>query len=141
MHKITQDQSDKPSVNLVALTAAVKAMAAMSVREKEEVCDTLYATQPNLLGLVLVQSSMGASMETVDVLLDILIVLHLAIANSGQLLETISEEDLERNLERVVASINFTEGLDEEACAQSIQQSIAYKKEKIVNVYKICTAN
>ena len=51
----------------------------MGIREKERVCDRIYAAQPNLLGSVLAQRSLGVSMPTIDVLLNFLIVLYLAI--------------------------------------------------------------
>jgi hypothetical protein len=49
------------------------------LREKERVCDAICAAQPNLLGSVLAQRSLGVSMPTIDVLLNFLIVLYLAI--------------------------------------------------------------
>ena len=51
----------------------------MGVREKERVCDRIYAEQPNLLSSVLAQRSLGVSMPAIDVLLNILIVLYLTI--------------------------------------------------------------
>jgi hypothetical protein len=111
----------------------------MSIKEKEQICDTLYATQPNLLTSVLAQASLGASMETVDVLLNILIVFHLAIEKSGQLLATVSEAEQEHQLQRFTAIVRFTEGLDERSFAQSIQQTMAYKREKILLTYVLDT--
>jgi hypothetical protein len=126
-------------VTAAHLAAAIKAVAAMCIKEKEQICDTLYATQPNLLTSVLAQASLGASMETVDVLLNILIVLHLAIEKSGQLLATVSEAEQEHQLQRFTAIVRFTEGLDERSFAQSIQQTIAYKREKILLAYVLDT--
>ncbi len=135
----TAGKANAPSVTAAHLAAAIKAVAAMGIKEKEQICDTLYATQPNLLTSVLVQASLGASMETVDVLLNILIVLHLAIEKSGQLLATVSEAEQEHQLQRFTAIVRFTEGLDERSFAQSIQQTIAYKREKILLAYVIDT--
>jgi hypothetical protein len=50
-------------------------------------------------------------MPTIDVLLNILIVLYLAIEESGQVLAIISEADQERELKRFTAAIRFTQGL------------------------------
>ncbi|MEO0809853.1 MAG: hypothetical protein AAFW82_04305 [Pseudomonadota bacterium] len=132
-------KSAQPLVSAEHLASAIKTVAAMSLKEKEAVCDTLYATQPNLLGLVLVQSSLGATMETVDVLLNILIVFHISIENSGHVLGTVSEADLKRNLERAVATIRFTEGLDEKSFDQSVQQVMACETEKVLLAYAIDT--
>ncbi|MEE9360150.1 MAG: hypothetical protein V3U85_06685 [Hyphomicrobium sp.] len=135
----TAGKANAPSVSTTHLAAAVKAATAMSIKEKELICDTLYATQPNLLASVLVQSSLGASMETVDVLLNILIVLHLAVEKSGQVLVTVSEAEQERQLQRFTATVRFTEGLDERSFAQSIRQTTAHKQEKILLAYVIDT--
>jgi hypothetical protein len=135
----TAGKANAPSVTAAHLAAAIKAVAAMSIKEKEQICGTLYATQPNLLTSVLAQASLGASMETVDVLLNILIVLHLAIEKSGQLLATVSEAEQEHQLQRFTAIVRFTEGLDERSFAQSIQQTMAYKREKILLTYVLDT--
>ena len=129
----------EPSVSAAHLATAIKAASAMDIKEKEQICDTLHATQPCLLASVLVQPSLGVSMETVDVLLNILIVLHLAVENSGQVLATVSEEEQERQLQRFIATVRFTEGLDERSFAQSIQQTTAHKQEKILLAYVIDT--
>lgn len=133
--KSTTSKANGPSVSAVHLGTAIEAAAAMDIKEKEQVCDTIHATQPNLLASVLMLPSLGASMETVDVLLNILIVLHLAVEKSGQALATVSEAEQERQLQRFVATVRFAEGLDERSFVQSIQQTTAYKKEKFLFAY------
>src|SRR5262245_9684986 len=44
-----------PTVSAAHLAAAITAAASMGIREKERVCDRIYAAQPNLLGSVLAQ--------------------------------------------------------------------------------------
>jgi hypothetical protein len=61
-------------------------VASMDIREKERVCGRIFAAQPNFLSSVLAQRSLGVSMPTIDVLLNILIVLYLATEESGQVL-------------------------------------------------------
>jgi hypothetical protein len=51
-----------------------------------------FLRQSNLLGSIVALPSLALSMETVHVLLDILIVTHLAVEESGQVLEIVSEE-------------------------------------------------
>lgn len=135
----TAGKASASSVTAAQLAAAIRAAAAMSIKEKEQICDTLYVTQPNLLTSLLAQASLGASMETVDVLLNILIVLYLAVEKSGQVLATVSEAEQERQLQRFTAIVRFTQGLDEQSFAQSIQQTIAYKREKILLAYVLDT--
>jgi hypothetical protein len=79
---------------------------------------------------VLAPRSLGVSMPTMDVLLNILIVLYLAIEESGQVLAIISEADQERELQRFTAAVRFTEGLGSDVLAQSIEQTIAYRRER-----------
>lgn len=124
-----------PSVSEAHLAAAIVAVKAMAVREKEQVCDRIHAEQPNLLASVLALPRLGVSMQTVDVVLNILIVLTLAIDNSGQRLATVTEADQERELQRLVAIVRFSDGLDAAAMAQSIQQTTAYKREGFLLAY------
>lgn len=84
---------------------------------------------------VLALPRLGVSMQTVDALLEVLIVLTLAVDNSGQRLATVTEVDQERELQRLVAMMRFSEGLDASSMAQSIQQTKAYKHESFLLAY------
>jgi hypothetical protein len=46
-----------PTVSVAHLAAAITTAASMDIREKERVCDRIYAAQPNLLGSVLVSAN------------------------------------------------------------------------------------
>ena len=118
-----------PTISIAQLAAAIRAAAKMGLREKEAVCDRVYAAQPNLLGSVLTVRSFGVEMSAIDVLLDILIVLQLAVEESGQVLGMVTEDDQERELRRFTASIRFSEGLSRDAFAQSFKQTTTYKRE------------
>ena len=129
--------SPEPTVSVAHLAAAIATAASMGIREKECVCDRIYAAQPNLLGSVLAQRSLGVSMPTIDILLNILIVLYLAIEESGQVLAIVSEADQERELQRFTAAIRFTEGLGSDELAQSIKQTTPYRREKFLFAYVV----
>ena len=129
--------SVEPTVSVAHLAAAIAAAASMDIREKERVCDRIYAAQPNLLGSVLAQRSLGVSIPTIDVLLNIIIVLYLAIEASGQVLAIVTEADQERELRRFTATVRFTEGLGSDVLAQSIEQTIAYRREKFLFAYVV----
>ena len=124
-----------PPVSAAHLAAAIVAVKAMDVRQKEQVCDRIHAEQPDLLASVLALPRLGVSMQTVDVVLSILIVLTLAIDNSDQRLAIVTEADQERELQRLVAIVRFSEGLDAAVMAQSIQQTTAYKRESVLLAY------
>lgn len=61
---------------------------------------------------MLAQHLLGVSMPTIDVVLNILIVLYLAIEASGQVLSIVSEADQERELRRFTAAIGFARGVE-----------------------------
>ena len=107
------------------LAAAIPAATAMDIKEKERVCDMILATQPNLLASVLALRSFGISMPTIEIVLNILIVLHLAIVESGQVLATVTEDDQDRELSRYTASVRFAEGLDAASFMRSLEQTTA----------------
>ncbi len=111
----------------------------MDIGQKELVCDVLFTTQPNLLSSVLAQKYLGASIENIDVLLNILIVLHLAIEKSGQTLTMISEEEQERELKYLAATVKFSEGLDDKLFADSTNQYLANKNEEFMFAYVLDT--
>ena len=129
--------SVEPTVSVAHLAAAITAAASMDIREKERVCDRIFAAQPHLLGSLLAQRSLGVSIATIDVLLSIIIVLYLAIEASGQVLAIVTEADQERELRRFTATVRFTEGLGSDALAQSIEQTIAYRREKFLFAYVV----
>ena len=127
---------EEPSVNAEHLAAAITAVAALDIRQKEEVCDRVHVTQPNLLASVLALPRLGVSVETVDVIVHILMTLHLAVEHSGQILATVSEEDQERQLRNLAAAVRLAEcsgheGQDE----QAFLQTPAYRKESMLLAY------
>jgi hypothetical protein len=126
------------TVTAAHLAVAIRLAASKGIREKEAVCDRIYATQPNLLA-VLAQRSLGVTRQTVDVVLNILIVLQLAIEESGQLLATVSEADQERELRRFTAAVRSTDGVAGDAVLQSIKQTIGYKRETFLLAYVVDT--
>ena len=131
--------ADESSVTVEQLAAAIRAATAMDIKEKERVCDTIHATQPNLLASVMALRSFGISMPTIEIVLNILIVLHLAIVESGQVLATVTEDDQDRELSRYTASVKFAEGLDAASFVRSLEQTTAYKKERFLIAYVLST--
>jgi hypothetical protein len=129
----------KPSVSTEHLAAAIVAVRRMDFGQKERVCDRIHAEQPNLLFSVLALPRLGISMEAVDVVLNVLIVLTLAVDKSGQRLAQVSEADQERELQRLVAMLRFSEGLEAPLTAQSIQQTPAYRRESVLLAYVLQT--
>ena len=65
------------------LADALRKVQFLNIKEKELICDEIYKEQPNLFGSVIVQQRLGNSLEDIDVLLEILIVLHLSLKEAG----------------------------------------------------------
>ena len=107
----------------------------MSLQEKETIVDEIFNKQPNLLASVLVQSQMGNSLEKIDILLNILIVAHIALKESGVKLKKITEELQETEMAKFVAVVNFSEGLSSASINSSINQYITSQREKYLLAY------
>ncbi len=117
------------------LLRAIKKAGAMDLKNKELVCDEIFTEQPNLLASVLVLQQMGNSLEDVDVLLNILIVLHLALKESGQKIFEVSEQDQDQQLKLLTASVKFSEGMTNNSVDNSINQYISSQKQPVLLAY------
>jgi hypothetical protein len=123
------------TISAAHLAAAIRSAGRMDIKEKEAVCDRIYDAQPNLLYSVLAVRSFGVSMPSIEVLLDILIVAHLAVEESGQVLATVTEADQERELRRFTSTVRFAHELPGDAIAESVKQTVAYKREAFLLAY------
>jgi hypothetical protein len=113
-----------------ALAQAISAYEKMTIKEYEAAADRIYASQPNMLASVLYMGQLGNSDEHVGYLLQILIVLHLALEISKVNIAVVSEVDQKRELQKLIASINATEGLSESLTLNSVQRYIDQHQEK-----------
>lgn len=119
------------------LTNAILKTQQMSMKEKESVFDKIFTEQPNLLASILVQQQMGNSMEQMEVLINILLVSHLALKESGIKIVKISESLQDKEMAKFVATIKFTEGLSASNLESSLQQYVASQKEKVLLAYAL----
>ena len=93
------------------LANAVTAVGAMDLNRRVAFADEIFAHQPNLLASVLVQQRMGASLQQIDVLLNILFVAYQAMKTFSRRWPVISEATQERCLQRLTGKVLFAEGL------------------------------
>jgi len=119
MNRITQ----------ATLASAIQRVSDMDLGARERVCDEIFVEQPNLLTSVLVLTKMAIPPPHIEVALEALMVMHLALKASGKRIRTITEEDQERELQRLVASVRFTEGLELPQVDESIRQYAGFQKE------------
>ncbi len=106
------------------VAGAAVAVGAMSMSQRVALADEIFVHQPNLLASVLVLQRMGASLQQMEVLLNILLVAYQAMKLSGQHWPVISESTQERCLPRLTGRIRFAEGLAAEELQQAVQDSI-----------------
>lgn len=117
-------------VDQESLERAVDAYEKMTLKEQESVADRIYLSQPNLLASALVLQRFGNSMEHIGEILKILIVLQLALEFKGVKIASVSEQEQDRELNRLVATIKFSEDLSAQLQSKSIQNYIEHHKEK-----------
>ena len=126
-------------VTVKQLARAVKKAQKMDMQSKELLCDKIYIEQPCLLASVVVQKQMGNTMEDVDVLVNILIVLYLSLKESNREIAMITEQDQDYQLTMLYNSIIFAEGMNNEMVASSVEQYIANHKEPVLLAYVVDT--
>jgi hypothetical protein len=104
------------------LKVATSKVNAMDLRQKELLADEIFREQPNLLGLVLVQHRLGISLEKIDFLLNILLINFQAMKESGLKWSKITEDEIEKQMDRFVAIVNFSKDLGKSLKSKSILQ-------------------
>ena len=66
-----------------ALVSAVTGVQAMDMKQKEQLADEIFRSQPNMLGSVLVLNRLGVSLQKIEFALNILFVCYKAMKASG----------------------------------------------------------
>ena len=121
------------------IASAIRAVSAMDTKKKEILCDEIFVEQPNLLASVLVQQQMGNELQEIDVLLNILMVLHIAVKESGQKISKITEKEQEHQMKLFSAIVKFTEGMKDIFIEASLNEFIENHKESNLLSYIIGT--
>ncbi|MFT4730958.1 MAG: hypothetical protein ACI9UN_005491 [Granulosicoccus sp.] len=108
----------------IHLNAAIAQADAISLAEKELQFDTIFQEQPNLLASVLVQQQMGNTLEQMEVLLNLLLVIHLSLRQANVKLPTVSEDKQEQQLQRLIGTVLFMDDLDRSTRDSAFNQMI-----------------
>ena len=124
-----------PSISSRFLVDAVLRVERMSFKEREQLADEIHAEQPNLLFSVLVLQRYGATLEQIEVVLNLLFVFHEAMKGSGKVWPVISEDVQDRCLIRISARVRFIEGLTPQQQTQATLDAIADYPEKELLAY------
>lgn len=91
------------------VAAAIRKVHAMSVKEKEALADEIHLHQPHLLASCLVQSRLGVEQAAVEFLLNILLVCYQSMKESGLQWSVITEDEHERQMQRWIGAVQFSE--------------------------------
>ena len=102
---------------------------------KELVVDQIFREQPNLLALITSLQHYGHTVEDIDVSLNMLIVLHLTTKQAGLRLQKISAETVERQLDVLCSTMQFSEGMDKKSKDSSILQYFDEESHKLLFAY------
>jgi hypothetical protein len=102
----------------------------MSAQQKVELADEIYAQQPNLLASVLVLPRFGVDTLHLEVPIHVLLVVFQAMKRSGHAFPTITEDVQETCLQRLTATMRFTEGVPPDLVEQMISRFCADHPER-----------
>jgi hypothetical protein len=117
------------------LVDAVLCVERMSFNERERLADEIHAQQPNLFFSVLALQRCGASLEQMEVVLNLLFVFYSAMKMSGKVWPVISEDIQDRGLKRISARVRFIEGLTPRQQQQATANAIADHTEQQILAY------
>jgi len=124
-----------PSITSRLLVEAVLRVERMSFKEREQLADEIHARQPNLFFSVLVLQRYGATLEQIEVVLNLLFVFYEAMKASGRAWPFISEDVQERCLTRIAARARFIEGLTPQQQTRAVSDAIADHSEQQLLAY------
>ncbi len=118
-------------ISIQHVATAARTVQSMDLPQKVALIDEIHLQQPNLLASCVVQARLGADEPTVEFLLNILLVCHLAMKASGYQWPLITEAQQERELARMVAAVGFSEDLaDPESADLARTQYVAAHPEQ-----------
>ena len=124
-----------PSISSRLLVDAVLRVERMSFKARERLADEIHDRQPNLFFSVLALQRCGASLEQIEVVLNLLFVFYEAMRASGRTWPVISEDVQDRCLQRISARVRFIEGLTAQQQAQAVSDAITDHPEQQLLAY------
>jgi hypothetical protein len=113
------DVTPTSRISIKHVAAAIKKVQAMDLAQRVSLADEIFIEQPNLLACCLVQPRLGVDMQSVELLLNILLVCYQAMKETGIDWPVISEDEQERQMQRMVGAVKFSEEMAEPALAHA----------------------
>jgi hypothetical protein len=125
-------------ISIAHLAAAINKVRAMDMAQRLSLAEEISAAQPHLLASCLVQTRLGLDASAVDILLNILLVCYQAMKESGHQWPLISEDEQERQLNRLTGAVLFSEKMtDPKAADQARRQYVCNHPEQPLLAYVI----
>jgi hypothetical protein len=105
------------------VAAAIGKVSSLNLPQKEELAEEIHRHQPHLLASCIVQPKLGAHINDVEFLLNILLVCYQAMKESGLRWPMITEDEQERQMQRWIGAVDCTEhALSNSASLRARQQ-------------------
>lgn len=123
------------------VAAAVRKVRGMSAKEKEALTDEIYLRQPHLLASCLVQSRLGVDPSAIEFLLNILLVCYQSMKESGLQWSVITEEEQERQMQRWIGAVQFSEHAMRSAADGAREQYASQHPEQPLLAFVVSEAN
>jgi len=125
-----------------ALVSAVQKVRAMGLTQKAQLADELYRAQPHVLASFLVQNKLGVRLDKMEFLLELVLVCFEAMRESGLTWPLITEEEQDRQMTRLTASLRFGEDLPADQRGRASQQYIeAHPEKELLAFVQVETSN
>ncbi len=106
------------------LLRAIARVKSMDENEKGQLTAEIRRDQPHLFDSCLVQAQLGVPVEKIAFLLHLLFVCFQAMKESGLVWPVISEEEMDRQMNRFVGLVKLGEGLEDELKHKANQQYV-----------------
>jgi hypothetical protein len=129
------DNRPTTAISSRLLVDAALCVERMSFKERERLGEEIHARQPNLFFSVLVLQRYGATLEQMEVVLNLLLVFYEAMKTSGRAWPVICEDVQERCLKRISGRVRFIEGLTQQQQTQATSDAIADHPEQQLLAY------
>ena len=123
------------SISSRNLVDAVLRVELMNFKDRERLAEEVHARQPNLFFSVLVLQRNGATLEQIEVVLNLLLVFYEAMRGSGNDWPVISEDVQERCLSRISGRVRFIEGLTPQLQTQATSDAVGGHPEQQLLAY------
>ena len=119
------------------LVDSVRRIATMDVPAKLKLVDEMFREQPNMLASVLVQKQLGVSEQKMDFLVQLILVMFVAMRESGIDWPCISVDEQDRQMNKTAGMASFTQGLAPELLSRVADFHLKDHPEKVLLAYVV----